>query len=233
MRSRMGTTLPPGQRAIDFFPRFGVPAYANRLPEMPAGFELQLQVEGKDESPCSVRIEDFHQLQRKDVVADFHCVTTWMRRDLSWSGYAFRDFYEQLFVPRARDYSSCRYLEFKALDGYSTCILLEDLLREDVLLADRLQGEPLSLEHGAPLRLVAPHLYAYKSVKHVRAMKLRSDFRRSFADRQTLAHPRGRTALEERGRGLPGPIYRLIYRALIPPTLWYYRRVEKRRSRSR
>jgi DMSO/TMAO reductase YedYZ molybdopterin-dependent catalytic subunit len=227
----MGTTLPPGQRAIDHFPRFGVPAYAKRLPEMPAGFELQ--VKGKDESPCSVRIEDFSQLQRKDVVADFHCVTTWTRQDLSWSGYAFRDFYEQLFVPRARVHSSCRYLEFKGLDGYSECILLEDLLREDVLLADRLQGEPLSREHGAPIRLVAPHLYGYKNVKHICAIQQRLDFRWSFADRQTLAHPRGRVALEERGRGLPGPIYRLVYRALVPPTLWYYRSAEKPRNPSR
>ena len=225
MSSGMDSTLPPGQRAIDYFPRFGVPAYANRLPEMPARFELQ--VNGQDESPCSVRIQDFSRLQRKDVVADFHCVTTWTRQDLSWSGYAFKDFYEQLFVPRVRVRSSCRYLEFKALDGYSTCILLEDLLREEVLLADRLQGEPLSLEHGAPIRLVAPHLYGFKNVKHICAIQQRVDFRRSFADRQTQAHPRGRVALEERGRGLPGPIYRLVYRALMPPTLWYYRRAEK------
>jgi hypothetical protein len=43
MRSGMNTMLPPGQRVLDHFPRFGVPAYANRLPEMPAGFELQVQ----------------------------------------------------------------------------------------------------------------------------------------------------------------------------------------------
>src|SRR5205807_1379906 len=83
----------------------------------------------------------------------------------------------------------------------------------NVVLADRLDGEPLSLEHGAPFRLVVPDLYAYKSVKHVSTIRLRKDFRRGLADRQTLSHPRGRVALEERGRGLPGPIYRVLYRA--------------------
>jgi len=228
----MNATLPPGQRVLDHFPRFGVPAYANRLPEMPTGFELQVQA--KDEATCPpLRIEDFKELERKEIIADFHCVTTWTRRSLAWSGYSFQDVYKRLLVPRARAHSMRDHLEFKALDGYSTCILLEDLVQEDVLLADRLEGEPLSLEHGAPLRLVAPRLYGYKNVKHVCAIKLRSECRRSFAERQTLAHPRGRVALEERGRGLPGPIYRIIYRALLPPTLWYYRQVEKRKKRSR
>lgn len=227
----MNATLPPGQRVLDHFPRFGVPAYANRLREMPAGFELQVQA--KDGATCPpLRIEDFKELERKEIVADFHCVATWTRRSLTWSGYAFQDFYKRLLVPRARAHSICDYLEFKALDGYSTCILLEDLLQEDVLLADRLQGEPLSLEHGAPIRLVAPGLYGYKNVKHLCAIRLRSEYRQSFAERQTLAHPRGRVELEERGRGLPGPIYRIIYRALLRPMLWYYRQVERRGNRS-
>jgi DMSO/TMAO reductase YedYZ molybdopterin-dependent catalytic subunit len=203
--------LPPGQRAIDHFPRFGVPAYARRLPETPPA-SFALRVEGKDGVVCTpIRIAEIGELQRKEIVADFHCVTTWSRCALTWSGYAFRDFYDRLFVPRAPAHSNCDFLEFKGLDGYSTCVLLEDLLHANVLLADRLQGEPLSLEHGAPIRLVAPDLYGYKNIKHVCAVKLRSDYRRSFAERQTLAHRRGRVALEERGRGLPGPIYRLIY----------------------
>ncbi len=54
-----------------------------------------------------------------------------------------------------------------------------------------------------------------------------SSVRAGFAERQTRAHPRGRIAMEERGQGLPGWAYRLLYRALFPPTLWYYRRLEK------
>jgi DMSO/TMAO reductase YedYZ molybdopterin-dependent catalytic subunit len=223
--------LPPGQRAIDHFPRFGVPAFANRLPkESTTSFVLQLEAAGS--SAASVQMADLSQLKRKEIVADFHCVTTWTHRGLTWSGYAFRDFYERFLIPPAMaPHSSCAFLEFKGLDGYSTCILLEDLLHENVLLADRLQGESLSPQHGAPIRLVAPDLYGYKNIKHVSGIRLRSDYRRSFAERQTLAHPRGSVALEERGRGLPGPIYRFIYRALLPPTLWYYRRMARHRDR--
>jgi len=214
--------LPPGQRAIDHFPRFGVLAYAGRLPKMPAVPELQLLT--KDESWTTLRVADLGALQRKELVADFHCVTSWSRCGLRWSGYSFKEFYERLVVPLVRPEANDRFVELTALDGYRTSVLLADLLEESVLLADRLDGQQLSLEHGAPFRLVAPDLYAYKSVKHVSRIRLRKEFRRGLADRQTLAHPRGRVALEERGRGLPGPVYRVIYRALIPATLWYYRR---------
>jgi len=225
----MSAKLPPGQRAIDHFPRFGVLAYAGRLPKRPVVPELHLLA--KDKSSSSVRAEDLGELQRKELVADFHCVTSWSRCGLRWSGYGFKDFYEQFVVPRVRPEADDRFVELTALDGYRTSVLLTDLLQENVVLADRLDGEPLSLEHGAPFRLVVPDLYAYKSVKHVSTMSLRKDFRRGLADRQTLAHPRGRVALEERGRGLPGPLYRVIYRALIPATLWYYRRFGTRGAR--
>lgn len=224
----MDTPLPPGQRVIDHFPRFGVLRYAKRLPQRPATVELRIEAE--DGSAClPVGLEDLIELPRREIVADFHCVTTWTRRALAWSGYAFRDFHERLLVPRARPGSSCRYVELDALDGYTACLLLEDLLEDNVLLADRLNGEPIPLAHGAPFRLVVPQLYGYKSIKHVSAIRPRADYHRSHADRITLAHPRGRVALEERGRGLPSSIYRYIYRAFFPPALWYYRWVDGRR----
>jgi DMSO/TMAO reductase YedYZ molybdopterin-dependent catalytic subunit len=222
--------LPPGQRAIDHFPRFGVPASASRLPA-PAGADFAIRVKDGEAELAPIGPAELAQLRRVDLVADFHCVATWSCRSLSWSGYSFRDFYEQLVRPRAPANSSCAFVELKGRDGYGTCVALEDLLAEDVLLADRLNGAPLSLEHGAPVRLVAPGLYGYKNVKHVALVKLRSDYRRSLAERQTRAHPRGRVAFEERGRGLPGPAYRLVYRALLPAALWYFRRAEKRAQR--
>ena len=222
--------LPPGQRAIDHFPRFGVPASASRLPTAP-GADFAIQVKAAEAELEPIAIADLAQLRRVDIVADFHCVTTWSHRALSWSGYAFREFYERLLRPRAPAHSSCAFVEFKGLDGYGTCIALEDLLAKDVLLADRLNGAPLSLEHGAPIRLVAPNLYGYKNIKHVSLVKLRSDYRRPFAERQTRAHPRGRVAFEERGRGLPGAAYRIVYRAILPAALWYFQRAELRAQR--
>jgi DMSO/TMAO reductase YedYZ molybdopterin-dependent catalytic subunit len=225
-------SLPPGQRELDHFPRFGVPAFAGRLPSAP-GTDFVIQVTAAGGALAPVSIAELAQLPRLDVIADFHCVTTWSCRRLNWSGFAFREFYQRFLLPRVPAHGSYPFVEFKCLDGYGMCVALEDLLADDVLLADRLNGAPLSLEHGAPLRLVAPSLYGYKNVKHVSLVKLRSDYRRAFTERQTNAHPRGRVALEERGRGLAGPVYRVIYRALLPATLWSFRRAEKRAQRAR
>ena len=218
--------LPPGQRAIDFFPRFGVPRYAGR---MPAESPLELVLGGTElTGPVTLRRADLETLPRRERVADFHCVTTWTYRGLRWEGWGLRDVYEAFVVPRLRAGSAPRYLECQALDGYRSCLRLEDALEDGVLLADRMNGSPIPRAHGAPLRLVAPDLYGYKNVKHLAQLTPRAEFRRSFAEWQTRAHPRGRVVLEERGRGLPGRVYRVLYRALFRPTLWYYRRWEKR-----
>ena len=218
--------LPPGQRAIDHFPRFGTPASASKLPAAPsADFALQVAAGGAACAPISRG--ELGQLARRELVADFHCVTTWSYQGVSWSGYGFREFYEQLIAPRAREHGSFPFVELKALDGYGTCLALDDLLTDEALLADRMNGAPLSLEHGAPLRLVVPSLYGYKNIKHVSRLMLVSRYRRPFVERQTQAHPRGRVAFEERGRGLPGPIYRIIYRATLPAARWYFERAAR------
>src|SRR6185436_19658550 len=96
---------------------------------------------------------------------------------------------------------------------------LADLLAPDVLLADRLDGEPLSIAHGAPLRLVAPAHYGYKSIKHLN----RIEFRRSSAGYRPIGfrfmqHPTARVANEERGQWFPGWLLRRLYRPLVGPT---------------
>lgn len=218
--------LPPGQRAIGFFPRFGVPRYAGRAPRE-APIALALGGTAIREG-VTLGLPELETLPRRELIADFHCVTTWTYRGVRWGGWALRDLYETFVAPRLHGAAPPRYLECHALDGYRSCVLLEDALAANVLVADHMDGGPIPLAHGAPLRLVAPDLYGYKSVKHLVRIEPRADFRASFADRQTRAHPRGRVAFEERGRGLPGRMYRLLYRALFPPTLWYYRRMEKR-----
>ncbi|RJQ81812.1 hypothetical protein D5S17_04370 [Pseudonocardiaceae bacterium YIM PH 21723] len=90
------------------------------------------------------------------------------------------------------------------LDGYRSC----------QRLAGHLGGEPLRAEHGAPIRLVSSAQYAYKSVKHVIAIEYRRDYDPGPA--RWAAHPRGRVEHEERSRFLPGPLWRPIWRAVLP-----------------
>lgn len=220
--------LPRGQRAIDFFPRFGVPFFADRWPtvsERPA-----ITIGGLVEKPVTFELTALSILPRHEIVADFHCVTTWTRTGVRWGGYRLEDVLKTVVVPQVRPQEAARYLCFMTLDGYESCIDRRDI-DADTLLADQLNGEPLSLEHGAPLRLVAPALYGYKNPKHINRIEFLSDYRRGRAERQTLAHPRARVAFEERGRFLPGWIYRYAYRALIRPTLAAYARAAQHQSK--
>ena len=218
--------LPRGQKVIDFFPRFGVPAYAERWPQIPD--QPSLTIGGLVEAPLTLALSELAALARAEITTDFHCVTTWTRKGLRWGGYRLKDLLGTVVAPRCRPQAAARYLCFTSLDGYRICIDLRDI-DEETLLADRLDGAPLSIEHGAPVRVIAPALYGYKNPKHVCGIEFLADFRRGRAERQTLAHPRGRVAQEERGRLLPGIVYRYVYRALIPMTLASYERAAERR----
>ena len=222
-------SLPPGQRARHNFPRFGLPAFASRWPQVPAA--PTLSVGGEVTEPLTVDAQELATLARRTQRSDLHCVTTWSALGLRWSGVGFRDFYEQIIVPRARPGAGCSYVLFRGFDGFRTSLPLEDALASDVLIADELDGAPLPLEHGAPLRLVAPAHYAYKSLKHLSAIEMRSAGVRSLAGHRE--HPRGRVDLEERGTALPGWAYRRIWRAALPVYLrWFQWRSRRTRDRS-
>lgn len=223
----MSAGLPPGQRATTDFRRFGLPLFAKRWPGISQ--RPMLELSGDVDAPFEVSLEELDVLPRHEQQSDFHCVTTWTRRDLRWSGYRLRDFWERFVAGQAQPDQQARYLVFRGLDGCRAALVLEDALVEDVLLADRLDGEALSTEHGAPIRVVAPAHYGYKSVKHLCAIEVRRDPPRGLDT--LLHHPRGRVALEERGRLLPGRVWRWVDRAALPLTRWYYRRAGRSRRR--
>lgn len=209
--------LPPGQVARADFPRFGLNPYAARFPKELE--RVELRVCGHVATKLCVS-DELLALPRVEQRSDFHCVTTWSRRDLRWSGVRFRDFYEQIVLPQARPEPGVRAVALRCQDGYRACLLLEDLLADDVLLADRLDGAPLGIEHGAPLRLVAPAHYGYKSAKHVSTLEFLLDASgHRTAALKFMEHPRARVVLEERGIGFPGVALRYLYRPLIGMTV--------------
>jgi DMSO/TMAO reductase YedYZ molybdopterin-dependent catalytic subunit len=137
----------------------------------------------------------------------------------------FRDFYEQLVLAEIRPAETAHLVVFFGQDGYRNALPLQDLLAPDVLLADSLDGADLSMEHGAPMRLVAPRHYGYKSVKHIKRIEFHFEDKRHYRipGPGFMSHPRARVEFEERGRYLPGRIYRIIYRPLIRLTAWAFR----------
>ena len=212
--------LPPGQIEIQDFPRFGWGAFAFRFPANPA--HLEIAVEGDVAESLVVR-EELAALPRVDQVSDLHCVTTWTKRSIRWSGFRFRDFYEAIVEPGAKPHPEASVVVLRGQDGYAGRLPLGDLLARDVLLADRLDGRPLPIAHGAPLRLVAPAHYGYKNIKHLRSIEFWRDSRAyRFVGPSFMDHPRARVDLEERGN-LPAGLLRRVYPTLVPPIRWLFR----------
>jgi DMSO/TMAO reductase YedYZ molybdopterin-dependent catalytic subunit len=124
------------------------------------------RVFGLVEQPVRLSWEEFNRLPKTQVTSDFHCVTRWSRFDNRWEGVLFREVLELVKLrPRAG------YVLVHAEQGYTANVPLPDLDRDNVLFATHHDGLPLAPEHGYPLRLIVPHLYAWKSVKWVRGIE--------------------------------------------------------------
>lgn len=220
---------PAGQREMVTFPRFGLLQFARRFPAEASRRELKIVGDVAHELVVADVLDGLPQVEQ---VSDFHCVTTWSRRGLRWGGVRFADFYEQVIAPQARPLADARTFILRGQDGARTTMLLEDLLAPDVLIATTLDGAPLSVEHGAPMRLIAPAHYGYKSVKYLSRIEICTDESRFRpAAFRFMDHPRARIASEERGRGLPGWLLRYLYRPLVRPTMKYFAKaMEERRN---
>lgn len=216
------TKLPPGQYELDKFPRFGLSQFANRFPKKIDSIELKITGDVKNSLIVS---EELKELPRVSQTSDFHCVTTWTKRSLEWSGFRFLDFFEKIVVPKACPQKDATFVILRCQDGYMSSLPLADLLANTVILADRLDDNPLTIEHGAPLRLVAPEHYGYKNAKHLKGIEFWVDERKYYSSAfKFMDHPRARVALEERGRGVPGWLLRYLYRPLVRPGIWQFKR---------
>jgi DMSO/TMAO reductase YedYZ molybdopterin-dependent catalytic subunit len=219
-----GTRMPPGQRDIGRFPRFGT--HLDRPPPAVAATPV-VEVSLPGGEVLSLPVADLVGQHRQQQTADFHCVSGWSARDLEWEGIAFATFYREFVAPRL-DGATVTHVLFAGLDGHESLLVLEDTLADDVLLADRLNGAPLGDDHGAPLRLVSPQQYGYMSCKHLcRIEVLTSRPSRELGAAHPVSrvglrgplvvrHPRARVWEEERHTFLPArllrPLYRLVYR---------------------
>lgn len=230
--TNLTSPLPPGQRERADFPRFGLGKFANRFPVDPGRTSIAL----RGDVGQAVEVDSLgDRLARCDQISDFHCVTTWSVRELRWSGFRFADFHFQVALPLACPDDDARWVVFRGADGYRSILPLQDLLADDVLLADRLNGEALGLDHGAPFRLVAPAHYGYKNVKHVETIEYwrdRRNYRFPFPYPGLMDHPRGRVAEEERAQFVPAWLLRPLYRLMVPSAAWRFAAALRRRQRN-
>ena len=149
------------------------------LPDIPLA-AWRLEITGDVDNPVTLTWDEFLALPQTDDVSDFHCVTTWSRFDNHWRGVRMRDLAE-LVVPTER----ARFVFFTGYDvqpgtdiPYTTNLPLGRATEDDVLLVHTWEGQPLAREHGGPVRVITPKLYAWKGAKWVRRIEFLPNDRR-------------------------------------------------------
>lgn len=153
--------LPPGQSLTLKWPVLHYGSVPRFDPE-----RWDFRVYGMVEAPVRWSWAEFNKLPKVKRHSDFHCVTRWSRFDNDWEGVSFRE-----VLAHVKLKSGVSHVLVHAEQGYTANVPLADLDREEVLFATHHDGEPLSTDHGYPLRLIVPHLYAWKSVKWVRGIE--------------------------------------------------------------
>ncbi len=150
--------LPPGQYFTDRFPVL----HAGVVPEVDLA-TWDFTIDGLGVGAVTLSFAEILDLPSTRVTADIHCVTKWSKFDTEWDGVAVTEVLSLIEVPAA-----ATHVLVNAEHGFTANLPIEDFSREGNLFAYNYGGEPLEPDHGWPLRLVAPHLYFWKSVKWTR-----------------------------------------------------------------
>ncbi len=173
--------LPVGQRQVENWPVLDLGV----LPEL-SHAAWGLEVTGLVENPVRLDWEALLELPQAEDVSDFHCVTTWSRMDNHWRGVRFRDLAEHV-VPK----ENARFVLATGADRdpasgeyYTTNLPLERALEPDVLLVHTWEGHPLPQEHGGPVRMITPRLYAWKGAKWISKLEFLAEDRLGFWERR-------------------------------------------------
>jgi DMSO/TMAO reductase YedYZ molybdopterin-dependent catalytic subunit len=162
--------IPPGQYVTDKWPVLTYGATPRIDPE-----RWSSRIFGLVAEPVTLTWKQFQALPRVRIAADFHCVTRFSTLDNAWEGVATRE-----LLRHAQIDPEASHVLVHCYGGYTTNLPLEDFLSERALLADTHNGRPLPVDHGGPVRLIVPHLYAWKSAKWVNGVELLPEDRRGF-----------------------------------------------------
>lgn len=184
--SSMDDRVPPGQHLTNGFP---IMTYGS-TPDIDLA-TWEFKVWGLAE-PKILKWDDLMALPQHEFTADFHCVTRWSKLDVQWRGFKVRDLLALCELDPA-----AKHVMQHCYGGYTTNIALADLDRADNFFAFELDGEPLPPDHGGPLRLVVPHLYAWKSAKWINGLEFLSGEELGFWERNGY-HSHGEPFAEER-----------------------------------
>jgi DMSO/TMAO reductase YedYZ molybdopterin-dependent catalytic subunit len=171
----LGGRLPPGQFLTERFPvlHYGSVPRTNLK-------DWDFRIFGLVDEPVRLSWQEFRALPETTLTADIHCVTRWSKLDTTWSGVLWRDFLSALGIKFSLDAS---HVMAHCEQGFTTNISLEILDDDDTMFAWAYDGEPLTPEHGWPLRLLVPKRYFWKSAKWIRGIEFMAGDRPGFWER--------------------------------------------------
>jgi DMSO/TMAO reductase YedYZ molybdopterin-dependent catalytic subunit len=165
--------LPPGQYLTDKWPVL----HAGDVPEVSLD-TWTLEVSGEVEEPLSLTYEQLRELPATDVTTDIHCVTRWSRFDAEFRGVHWSE-----LAKLCRPKPSARFAIAHAEQGFTANVPLAAIEDEKALVVYEADGEPLTLEHGWPVRLFVPSKYFWKSAKWLRGIELSASDKPGFWER--------------------------------------------------
>lgn len=173
--------MPPGQHAAKVWPVLDLGVHPDVGRE-----DWRLEVCGLVEAPCTLDFAALMELPQVELDVDFHCVTTWSYLDARFGGVRFSDLMERVVpMPDARFVLATGYdSDPVSREPYTTNFALERALDPDVLIVHSFDGEPLPREHGGPVRMVTPRLYAWKGAKWLRRIELLAEDQPGFWERR-------------------------------------------------
>ncbi len=121
-------------------------------------------------------------LPQVDDVSDFHCVTTWSRLNNHWRGVRFSTIAELVVPKEEARHILCTGSDFQpgSFIPYTVNVPLTRAIEEDVLLVHAWEGQPLPREHGGPVRMITPKLYAWKGAKWIRKIEFLAKDQKGF-----------------------------------------------------
>jgi DMSO/TMAO reductase YedYZ molybdopterin-dependent catalytic subunit len=190
-RSQRDPRLPPGQYDVGS----GWPVLTAEPTPRIAPETWRITVDGRVENPTTWTWDEAHALPPSEYRGDIHCVTTWSKLGMSFTGVSV-----YTLLAAVEPLPEATHVMAESHTGYTTNLPLADVVGGRAWVVWEVDGGPLPRDHGGPARMIVPHLYFWKSAKWVSGLRLMDHDERGFWERNGY-HDRGDPWLEQRYQG--------------------------------
>jgi len=177
----------PGQRYISNWIIYSALGEPNISPD-----HWKLKISGRVRNPKEYSYEDIARMPVVEYISDFNCVTAWSIPNVKWSGPSLSS-----LLKEAEPMEDSKWVMFRCADGYSTPVPIEFALKDDAVIALRMNDKPLRIEQGFPARPFLPDLYGWESAKWLTEVEVMEDYKDGYWE-QYGYHERGLVASSER-----------------------------------